>query len=277
MIPVRRRLAVLLALAALAAGAAGPAPARACGADSDCPAADGGYRIALPAGADGAPGALVYLHGWQGTPEGVMRFDALRAMADRLGIALIAPRGHDKRWMLPRAFAGVRAPRDDIAYVNAVVADAVARFGVDPDKVVISGFSLGGSMAWYIACAEGGRYAGYIPVAGAFWEPYVEECALPLPEIRHVHGLADRTVPLAGRQLSTATQGDTRRSFTLLRDFAGCEAGLTGRQAAGELTCAVQACGGTRQELCLHDGGHSVKPVWIERAWREIARVRGWG
>jgi polyhydroxybutyrate depolymerase len=265
-------LLAALALAVLAM----TAPAHACGSDSDCRVTDGGYRIALPEGAEAAPGALVYLHGWQGTPEGVMRFAALRSMADRLGIALIAPRGADKGWMLPRAFAGVRAPRDDIGYVNAVVDDAVARFGLDPERIVVSGFSLGGSMTWYIACAEGGRYAGYIPVAGAFWEPYVEDCVMPLAEIRHVHGLADETVPLAGRKLSVATQGDTRRSFALLRGFAGCGGTLDGARAAGDLTCAVQTCGGTRQELCLHDGGHSVKPAWIERAWREIARVRGW-
>jgi polyhydroxybutyrate depolymerase len=99
---------------------------------------------------------------------------------------------------------------------------------------------------------------------------------MPLAEIRHVHGLADETVPLAGRKLSVATQGDTRRSFALLRRFAGCGNGLEGAAVAGELTCAAQACGGARQELCLHEGGHSVKPAWIERAWREIARARGW-
>jgi len=269
--PLLAAFALLLAVQAL--------PARACGPESDCTAGGGGYRIAMPPLAASAPGAIVYLHGWQGTPDGVMRFAALRDMADRLGIALIAPRGTDKRWLLPGAFTAAGEgweARDDIAYVNAIVADAVARFGLDPDRIVISGFSLGGSMAWYIACAEGARYAGYIPVAGSFWEPYVADCAMPLAEIRHVHGLADRTVPLEGRKLSVAVQGDTRKSFALLRRFAGCERSLDGAAVAGDLTCAVQSCGGTRQELCLHDGGHNVKPVWIERAWREIARVHGW-
>jgi polyhydroxybutyrate depolymerase len=271
------RAALLLAAMALAPAVA--PPVRACGPDSDCAAAGGGYRIALPAPTPARPGALVYLHGWQDTPEGVMRFEALRAMADRLGVALIAPRGADRRWMLPDAFTaadqGIER-RDDIAYVNAIVENAIARFGLDRERIVVSGFSLGGSMAWYIACAEGTRYAGYIPVAGAFWEPYVSDCTLPLAEIRHVHGLADETVPLAGRKLSVATQGDTRRSFEILRRIAGCDGGLEGAAVADDLTCAAQACGGTRQELCLHEGGHSVKPAWIERAWHEIARARGW-
>lgn len=263
---LKRVLAILL----LACG-----PALACGVETDCALEGGDYRIALPAqGADGGPlGAIVFLHGWQGSPEDVMRFAALRGVADRLRVALIAPRGVEKSWSLPGAFP---ARRDDVAFLRAVVRDATARFAVDPERVMISGFSVGGSMTWYVACEEGARYAGYAPVAGSFWEPYVEDCATPLAEIRHVHGLKDDTVPMAGRRLSMATQGDTWKSFALLREFAGCAGGLESAVVEGELTCSRQTCGGAVQELCLHGGGHSVKPEWIERAWRAVAAAKRW-
>lgn len=251
------------------------ASANACGETSDCAVETGTYRVRMPesANASNKVGAIVYLHGWQGTPEGVMKFTAMRNMADRLGVALILPRGQGKSWGLPRAFAG---RRDDVAFVRSVVDDAITRLPIDRDRIMVTGFSLGGSMTWYIACAEGRRYAGYAPIAGSFWEPYVDNCATPLPDIYHVHGTADRTVPLEGRRLSSATQGDTYKSFSLLRKFSGCNGDLAGKTTEGNLTCSKQSCGGAVQQLCLHDGGHSVKPIWIERAWKKLAKAQGW-
>lgn len=262
-------------LFAMAMAAALPGAARACGAVSDCPIPAGDYRIALPPGAPGPgqSGAIVFLHGYNSSPEEIMKFGALREVADRLGLALIVPRGVDKSWSLPGVF---RRGRDDVAFVRSVVDDAEARFSIDPDRVMISGFSVGASMTWYVACAEGQGYAGYAPIAGSFWEPYVASCALPLPYIYHVHGLADTTVPMEGRRLSFATQGDTYKSFALLRQFSQCAAKLDPEPAGPELACAQQSCGGAAQELCLHDGAHSVEPAWIERAWVKLAKAKGW-
>lgn len=248
---------------------------RACGVASDCDVPGGSYRIAMPARADAEHkvGAIVYIHGYQGSPEGVMEYTALRDVADRLGVALIAPRGLNKSWSLPGAF---RQRRDEVAFIRAVVDDAVAHGRIDSSRIMISGFSVGGSMTWYVACAEGRHYAGYAPIAGSFWEPYVEGCKLPLPFIYHVHGLSDETVPMEGRSLSVGTQGDTYKSFGLLRRFSGCEAELDGETREGKLTCSRQTCGGAVQQLCLHDGGHSVQPIWIENAWRKLAAANRW-
>jgi polyhydroxybutyrate depolymerase len=257
---------VRVALLVATALAADPAPA--CGPTSDCAVAGGDYRVWTPPD-DGGPasGAIVFLHGYAADPAAVMGFAALRAVAAELGVALIAPRGVDGSWRLPGAFP---AGRDDVAFVGAVVDHAVARFGLDRTRVVVSGFSLGASMAWYVACAEGRRYAGYAPVAGAFWEPYVDACRTPLAPLHHVHGTGDRVVPIAGRPLSFATQGDVRRSVALLRDLGGCPGPMPPASAEGALACARVDCGGAVLELCLHPGGHAVEPAWIARAWRAI-------
>lgn len=261
--------------ALLAAASMAPIAADACGADSDCTIGTGTYRVAMPAGhGDGdMVGAIVYLHGYQSSGAQAMDFDALREVADRLGVALIAPDGRDGTWGLPDVFA---SRRDDVGFVTEAIDDAISRFPIDADRILVTGFSLGGSMAWYLACTQGTRYAGYAPIAGAFWEPYMADCATPLPEMRHVHGRADETVPMRGRKLSVATQGDVYRSFALLRTAAECSGDLANETIDGELACTTQTCGGAVQELCLHDGGHSVKPQWIERAWRTLAQARGW-
>lgn len=251
----------------------GPA-AFACGADSDCAIAGGDYRIALPSAGADPLGAIVFLHGSDGSPEDIMGFAALREVADRLGVALIAPRGIDGAWRLPDAYPG---PRDDVAFVDAVVADAEARLPIDPGRVMIAGFSLGASMAWYVACAEGDRYAGYAAVAGAFWDPYVGSCATPLPELFHVHGLADDVVPLDGLIVPEGVEGSPWHSLALLREFSGCAGGLEPEPSdTADLDCAAQVCGGATQEICLHPGGHGVDPRWIERAWHRLAAIKGW-
>lgn len=267
MAPFPARAFRLLLFAALAAMTGGQVAA--CGADTDCTVAGGSYRIALPetGGGEASGGAIIFLHGYGGSPEDVMGFAALRDVAERLDVALVAPRGEDKSWNLPGAMSG---ERDDVAFIDGVARDAVSRFRVDPNRILVSGFSVGASMVWYVACAEGRRYAGYAPIAGAFWEPYVESCRLPLPTIRHVHGTADETVPLEGRKLRVATQGNVFRSFELLRRFSQCTGDLADADAEGDLTCQHQTCGGSEQDLCLHSGGHVVRPEWIEEAWRQV-------
>ena len=137
----------ILAGVVLSAALAAAPVATACGTDSDCAAEGGSYRIAVPAdAARGAEvGAIVYLHGYQASGAQAMGFAALRDMADRLGVALIAPNGEGGTWGLPRVFA---SRRDDVAFVTGAIEDAVARFPIDADRILLTGFSLGGSMAW---------------------------------------------------------------------------------------------------------------------------------
>jgi polyhydroxybutyrate depolymerase len=136
-----------------------------------------------------------------------------------------------------------------------------------------SGFSQGGSMVWYLACRMPARFAGFAPIAGAFWEPLPPDCAGPRPNLVHVHGTSDMTVPLAGRPLRSGyRQGDVFKSFAILAP-GGCTAPWAAEVArAGppqSLTCRLaQGCGGSaRLELCLHAGGHMADPAWVERAW----------
>lgn len=269
-----------LALAATAALFLAPALARACGPDSDCLVEGGDYRVALPDGGSAAAalGAIVFLHGSDGSPEDIMGFAALRDVADRLGVALIVPRGINGAWQLPGAVPG---PRDDVAFVDRVIDDAESRFPIDPDRIMVAGFSLGASLTWYVACADGDRYAGYAAVAGAFWAPYVDGCVTPLPPLFHVQGSADDVVPLQGLVMPEAIEVDTWQSFALLRDFSACEGALEPETPDDDgeddgLDCSAQVCGGAAQEICVHSGGHSVEPRWIERAWRRLAAEKGW-
>ena len=259
---------VLLAIALMLA----PATVSACGPDSDCLVEGGEYRIRLPDDWNGQEtvGAIVFLHGYQGSAEKEMSNRALGRMATELGVALITPNGLRGRWSLPQAMG---AGRDEITFMNAVIDDVVKDHSIDESRIMASGFSLGGSMVWYLACYMSERFAGFAPIAGGFWEPQPETCPSRSPNLVHVHGIKDRTVPIGGRQLRVGlSQGNVLAGLSMLAEKGQCAGQTPSRTEDLGLTCETrQSCGGATIELCLHPGGHSLRADWIARAWRTLS------
>ena len=266
------RPAILLAAALLLL----PAPMRAagCGA-APAPACEvplGAYRIALPQGL-AHPSAMVFLHGWGHSADGVVADAGMVGQLAGRGYALIAPDGIETPHMLGRRTWNVLRrpahPRDDIAFLREVVADAAARHGVDRDRILLAGFSNGGTMAWNAACLAPDLARAYASVGGALWEPMPERCLGPV-DLFHVHGWADRVVPLEGRPLGDGTivQGDVWKSLALLRTAGGC-ANLQPETATAEGDLWQRSwtdCAGGSILLSLHPGGHMIPQGWIARA-----------
>lgn len=262
-------LAGLVGIAGLAS-----LPALACGGKEPCLVEGGDYRIVLPAGAsrDAPVGAIVYFHGHRGSADAVVANKSFLRVAKTLGVALLAPNGRHNTWAFPNAPS---RHRDEIAFVDRVLDDALQRFPLDPDRLVATGFSIGGTMSWYLACYRGERFAGFAPIAGAFWRPHPESCPSRPPVITHVHGTADKVVPMTGRPIGNrAHQGDVRQGIAFWRNRRGCSvpsATPMETYSNGRLQCERSpACGGGQVELCLHDGGHSIRAEWVERGWRQI-------
>lgn len=245
-----------------------------CGATSDCLVTEGSYRIRLPTNASGRQlGAVIYFHGWQQAAEDVMSDASLAATAERLGIALVALNGEQKTWSFP---SSPTHHRDDFEYVHAVVDDLVERFPIDRKRLLGAGFSQGASMIWYLACREPRLFAAFAPMSGAFWLPAPNQCAAPLPVLLHLHGLADKTVPVEGREVAPGIRQDSvRDSFSILGKTAVLHAAEPARLTGSEdlhLVCrrSTRRADGGVLELCLHAGGHFPIAGWVEHAWRAI-------
>ncbi len=252
------------------------APAAACGgADSPCAVDGGEYRIRMPdvmPANGGRVGAIFFFHGWRGSAKAEMANKTLGQTVSDLGVAFVAMEGEGKTWSFPRSPSSYR---DEFAYVEKVVADVVDRFPIDPDRLMASGFSMGGSMVWYLASRMPDRFAGFAPIAGAFWRPQPAACdgKGPPPILMHVHGTADKVVPMAGRPIRDVYyQGDVYRGLNLwLGRFP--QRPPARRYDQNGLRCEEW---GARIELCLHSGGHSMRAEWIARAWTRLAAKRGW-
>lgn len=260
-------------LVLLAALLVAPMARAACGpVEAACEIDTGSYHITLPPGGDKNAPVLVFLHGFGGTATGTMGNRRLVApMLDR-GWAVIAPeglrRGGDgpKSWTFFPGWEG----RDETAFLSAVVADAAARFALDPDRVMLSGFSAGGFMVSYLACAAPDTFAAYAPVSGGFWRPHPETCAGPV-KLLHTHGWRDGTVPLEGRKLRGGAfqQGDI---------FAGLEIWRAANACADNKPNAYSETGpfwrrkwtactpGSALELAMWPGGHTLPAGWSDMA-----------
>jgi len=226
---------------------------------------DGTYRTVSPPGWDGkAPLPLVlYVHGYgQSNGEIVGDADLFAAVAS-LGALLVVPDGLGHGW------AHVGAPRhqrDDLAFLHGVVDDAKRRWPVDAAKVFATGFSIGGSMVWDLACHAAQGFAAFLPVSGAFWLPYPERCESGPVDLRHVHGLTDTTVPFEGRTIfGQFTQGNVGKGWDILRATDACGPTPDSTVTEADLTCQQwSSCGsGHRLELCLHGDGHDMEPRYL--------------
>lgn len=286
----KKSLAGLL-LAAPAAVAAAQTPD--CGDAAPCLVSVDGttvgeYRIRQPkdASPDDAPRpAVLFIHGWRGVAANVIARRDLRRFADEVGAVLIAPQSLGAAWSYPGSPA---QRRDEFAYFEALRRDVVARRGVDPDRILVSGFSMGGSMAWNLACRHGDRYAAFVPFAGAFWTPLPERCENPARVLLHMHGTADRTVPIEGRPIGAGfRQGDVWESLAVLRgrrdfrrdgarsfrDERGLLCDRWSDPEGGPGVGAGFGAGGGLLEFCRHGGGHVWRVTWLRDAWRRLKQA----
>lgn len=249
----------------------------ACDQEDYCQVADGRYLAVVPDSWDGSSPlpTTVFFHGYGSSARAVLRNQTLReAMASR-GILLIAPDGRNKTW----AHQGSPSrARDEIAFMDAVLADVKNRWPVDESHLYAMGFSQGGSMAWDLACQRGQDYTAFMPIAGAFWKPLPGDCPGGPANLRHVHGTSDTVVPMKGRAIRKVfQQGDVLEGLALWREVNGCTTQPDRREQQAMLQCdSWDSCDSAKAlQLCLHDGGHAMPPGWVQRALDWAAGLGG--
>lgn len=272
----------LRSLAALAIwlAAAAPLTASACGFESPCEVANGYYLRRLPAGWDGKSPlpVVVYFHGYGASAEEIMRDEGFSQAVSALGALFVAPNGVNTAW----SFGAGNMPqrRDDVAFTRATLDDLEKRYPIDKSRVLATGFSIGGSVTWWLACQLPQRFSAYAPVAGAFWDPLPQSCPAGPVSIRHIHGTDDKTVPMKGRAVGEGgkfVQGDVRESWRRRLSWNGCAEKPDHEETTNGLTCqtwSVKSCkSGHPMELCLHTGDHIIEPEWLTGGFRWMERA----
>ncbi|WP_373506239.1 PHB depolymerase family esterase [Aestuariivirga sp.] len=199
--------------------------------------------------------AVVALHSYKGSGLGLIRNGKMVKALLARGYAVIAPEGIGGSW-------NFRAQgRDDVAFIRAVADDATRRGNIERGRILLAGFSVGGSMVAYVACRTPEAFKGYAPVSGNFWKPEPKTCAGPVNYL-HTHGFRDTTMPIAGRSVGSGLrQANLLESLATLARASGCK--------DSEITvAATRSWSGcqTNLRLVMHPGGHSVPRFWADAA-----------
>jgi phospholipase/carboxylesterase len=195
--PMAMGLSVAGALVAPAAGAAkGPT-----------------YLVHTPQEARPRPPLIVLLHG-----SGADERDMIGLWRDLPGaFVVVSPRapfsdGGGYRWYrktgaTPRA-GDIEASR---ALVDTVVADALTRFDIDPERVFIAGFSQGAVMVYEIALREPDRFRGAAVLSGSLLAATTAGLSARSgsrgPSFFIGHGTADPRIPVGAARAATAALG----------------------------------------------------------------------
>lgn len=274
---------------------------RPCGLEKPCAieGADGGtYYLGLPEDwdRDKALMPFVFFHGHNGSGKAVVKNRGLVNSLAKQGFVLVAPdgpkfkfRGRETRGWAARPEGDTpRGGRDDIAFVEAVLKDVGKRVKVKGNKTVVSGFSSGGSMAWYFACYSKNNMASVVAIAGGLRRPLPEggveqqdlsvakKCPSPPRRLLHIHGFTDRQVPLEGRGIRSWHQGDVFEGLAVQRHSNGCGSRPDKIESKGDFWCRTwtKCKSGLPVRMCLHAGGHGLPKGWLDEAikWSRAER-----
>ena len=252
--------------ALLMLGATGCRQTTCSGGETQCYEVDRGRYLALEpeqTNEDGSMGLLVYFHGWNSSAENYAQKDWLSSGASKRGYLLVLPDGMENTW----AHEGSPSDaRDELKFMDAVLQDVTTRWDISPVRAV-AGFSQGASMAWDLACYRGDDYSAFIPASGAFWEPLPDGCETPI-NLRHTHGTSDTVIPLQGRSIGDAQQGDVHLGMSILRQANECAEEPDKTVSEGDCSCDVwdSCASGNELRLCLHDGKHRLPNGYLDDA-----------
>ncbi|WP_341368523.1 alpha/beta fold hydrolase [Yoonia sp. BS5-3] len=251
--------------------------AQACSIDTACSVGARDYYIAMPEQTGEPVPAVVYLHGAGGSGAGALRNRTMVSAFNARGFAVIAPDGVARAGRNGRGWGfhpSSGRQMDEVAFLIAVRDDAIARFGLDTDQIVLGGFSIGGSMAAYTACLAPDAFSAYAPMGGNFWRPHPVECEGPV-RLLHTHGWTDGTVPLEGRVLNNVpandpgarAQGDVFHAMSIWRETNECmylKADRFVTEGAFWRRIWDRCADGTALELAIFPGGHRVPQGWAD-------------
>lgn len=178
-----------------------------------------GYFLHVPKGMDHArqPALVMVLHGSGGTGRGMAQYSRMNEVADREGFIVAYPDGLSPDHLWNGLFdvpGGKPEPGpvargiDDVGGLRAVIDALHEKYGTDPRRVYVCGFSAGAYMAYKMAVESPDKVAAVGIVAGSLGirsidgKPVTDTIPPPAEPVSviHVYGGKDKAVVAAGKQ-----------------------------------------------------------------------------
>jgi polyhydroxybutyrate depolymerase len=153
-------------------------------------------------------------------------------LADRYGFLVVYPNGVDMNWNGCRKLQNARRERrgiDDVSFVDAMIAQEIARHHIDPKRIFAVGHSNGGAISYRLILERPNAFAGIAAISSNLPTPDNMECQ-PMPMAKPVmviNGTADPVNPYEGGTNARGTSNgrtlstdETVRYFTNVNGLA---------------------------------------------------------
>jgi len=145
--------------------------------------------VYAPSGIESNQPLLISMHGMNQDIAYQQNQTKWELIAKANNFVVVYPAGINNSWDI--------SGNSDTDFILAIIDEMSKRYGIDRDRVYLSGFSMGGMMTYHAATKIADKIAAFAPVSGYLMGGPNTNSLRPIPII-HTHGTADDVVPYSG-------------------------------------------------------------------------------
>lgn len=214
---------------------------------------------------------MIVLHGGLGNAEHIMKTTGMNTLAESGPFVVVYPNGvearfgfADRRTWNAGGCCGpaVRRGVDDVRFIEKIIADLGQKIPIDTRRVYVAGMSNGAMMAYRIAAEIPEKIAAVIAVSGTMSVDDFD--AAREVAVLHIHGTADKNVPLAGGVGELSVAGVAHRSLsdtvTLITRARNCSPPDVRTESEGIRISTYRCSHGAPVVIVLIEGGAHAWP-----------------
>lgn len=155
---------------------------------------------------------VINYHGYDKTAADFERYTDMATVADQAKFIVVFPQGAldsanppKPSWNAGTGAFGPTGLANDVQFTSDMLSYLQKNDCVDTHRIYVTGYSIGASMAYRVACSLSSKIAAFATVEGAFYHipPNGCQASRPIP-VLDIHSLADHNAPYngdTGRQL----------------------------------------------------------------------------
>lgn len=203
---------------------------------------------------------VIDYHGYDNTAQATAQHTNFGAEADKAGFILVLPQAEDNppSWDAGIGAFGPTGDADDVQFTRDLLSYLEQNYCVDANRIYVAGYSLGGGMAYRVACTLSDQIAALATVEGAFYH-FSGGChpSRPIP-VLEIHGQADQLAPY---------DGDSTKMIASVQTFLNVWFSLDQCQSTNKVIFQKNDVTGTEWPDCaggtvvehyrISDGGHT--------------------
>jgi polyhydroxybutyrate depolymerase len=162
---------------------------------------------------------IINYHGYDNTAANFEHYTNMDAEADQAHFVVVFPQGAldnnvpqpKPSWNAGIGAGGPTGLTDDVQFTRDILSYLQRNYCIDTHRIYVTGYSIGASMAYRVACALSNQIAALATIEGAFYHipPNGCEATRSVP-VLDIHSLADQFAPY---------NGDTARKLISVSTF----------------------------------------------------------